>query len=269
MSAGDEVIDPLSEEGSAPGDDAVHGKLELRDVKFAYPARPEHDVYSGVSITFEAGQTVALVGPSGCGKSTVVSLVERFYDPREGGVYLDGQDLRSLRVSWLRSQIGMVGQEPTLFTGSILDNIKQGKPSASESEVHEAARMANAFDFVSAFPDGFDTQVGEKGIQLSGGQKQRIAIARAIIRDPKILILDEATSALDSTSERVVQEALDKLLAAKRRTTIVIAHRLSTVKNADKIVVLSDGAVVEEGTHEELVDKAGGHYASLIQSAMH
>ena len=129
--------------------------------------------------------------------------------------------------------------------------------------------MANAFDFVSAFPDGFDTQVGEKGIQLSGGQKQRIAIARAIIRDPKILILDEATSALDSTSERVVQEALDKLLAAKRRTTIVIAHRLSTVKNADKIVVLSDGAVVEEGTHEELVDKAGGHYASLIQSAMH
>ena len=269
MSAGAEVIDPLSEEGSEPGDDAVHGKLELRDVKFAYPARPEHDVYSGVSITFEAGQTVALVGPSGCGKSTVVSLVERFYDPREGGVYLDGQDLRSLRVSWLRSQIGMVGQEPTLFTGSILDNIKQGKPGASESEMHEAARMANAFDFVSAFPDGFDTQVGEKGIQLSGGQKQRIAIARAIIRDPKILILDEATSALDSTSERVVQEALDKLLAAKRRTTIVIAHRLSTVKNADKIVVLSDGAVVEEGTHEELVDKAGGHYASLIQSAMH
>ena len=206
---------------------------------------------------------MALVGPSGCGKSTVVSLVERFYDPREGGVYLDGQDLRSLRVSWLRSQIGMVGQEPTLFTGSILDNIKQGKPGASESEVHEAARMANAFDFVSAFPDGFDTQVGEKGIQLSGGQKQRIAIARAIIRDPKILILDEATSALDSTSERVVQEALDKLLAAKRRTTIVIAHRLSTVKNADKIVVLSDGAVVEEGTHDVLMGNKG-MYSTLV-----
>merc|ERR1711988_774782 len=169
----------ISEEGICP--ESIDGRLELRDVSFAYPARPEHNVYNGINLTIEAGQTVALVGPSGCGKSTVVSLVERFYDPREGGVYLDGQDLRSLRVSWLRSQIGMVGQEPTLFTGSILDNIKQGKPSASESEVHEAARMANAFDFVSAFPDGFDTQVGEKGIQLSGGQKQRIAIARAII----------------------------------------------------------------------------------------
>ena len=262
-------ISGLSEDGLIPSDDAVLGKLELRNVKFAYPARPEHDVYSGINISFEAGKTVALVGPSGCGKSTVVSLIERFYDPREGGVYLDGQDLRSLRVSWLRSQIGMVGQEPTLFTGSILDNIKQGKPGATIDDVHEAARMANAFDFVSAFPDGFDTQVGEKGIQLSGGQKQRIAIARAIIRDPKILVLDEATSALDSTSERVVQEALDKLLAAKRRTTIVIAHRLSTVKNADKIVVLSDGAVVEEGTHDDLITVSGGHYASLVESAMH
>ena len=262
-------VSGLSEDGLVPSDDAAHGKLELRDVKFAYPARPEHDVYSGVNISFEAGQTVALVGPSGCGKSTVVSLVERFYDPREGGVYLDGHDLRSLRVSWLRSQIGMVGQEPTLFTGSILDNIKQGKLDASTEDVHEAARMANAYDFVSAFPDGFNTQVGEKGIQLSGGQKQRIAIARAIIRDPKILILDEATSALDSTSERVVQEALDKLLAAKRRTTIVIAHRLSTVKNADKIVVLSDGAVVEEGTHDALIGISGGHYAALALSAMH
>ena len=212
MASQNEVIDSLSEDGLIPSDDAVLGKLELRNVKFAYPARPEHDVYSGINISFEAGKTVALVGPSGCGKSTVVSLIERFYDPREGGVYLDSQDLRSLRVSWLRSQIGMVGQEPTLFTGSILDNIKQGKPGATIDDVHEAARMANAFDFVGTFPDGFDTQVGEKGIQLSGGQKQRIAIARAIIRDPKILVLDEATSALDSTSERVVQEALDKLL---------------------------------------------------------
>merc|ERR1712146_807099 len=167
----------------------------------------------------------------------------------------------------LRSQIGMVGQEPTLFTGSIVDNIKPGKPGATMDDVYEAARMANAFDFVSAFPDGFDTQVGEKGIQLSGGQKQRIAIARAIIRDPKILILDEATSALDSTSERVVQEALDKLLAAKRRTTLVIAHRLSTIKNADKIVVLSDGAVVEEGTHDDLMAK-NSTYASLVESAL-
>lgn len=259
------TIDPLSDEGSCP--ESIDGRIELRDVTFAYPARPEHNVYSGLNLTIEAGQTVALVGPSGCGKSTVVSLVERFYDPSAGGVYLDGVDIRGLRVSWLRGQVGMVGQEPTLFTGSIFDNISQGKAGASQEDVESAARMANAYDFIQGFPEGFSTQVGEKGIQLSGGQKQRIAIARAIIRDPQVLILDEATSALDSTSERVVQEALDGLLAAKKRTTIVIAHRLSTIKNADKIVVLSDGAVVEEGTHDALIERKG-HYYDLINSSV-
>ena len=214
-------------------------------------------MYTGINLTVEAGQTVALVGPSGCGKSTVVSLVERFYDPSAGGVFLDGTDIRELRVSWLRGQVGMVGQEPTLFTGSIFENISQGKAGSDGGNAGGGGRRApaNAYDTITGFPEGFATRVGEKGIQLSGGQKQRIAIARAIIRDPQVLILDEA-EALDSTSERVVQAALDGLLAAKQRTAIVIAHRLS-IKNADKIVVLSDGAVVEEGTHDVLMDKKG------------
>mmetsp|Transcript_26470 Transcript_26470/g.70819 ORF Transcript_26470/g.70819 Transcript_26470/m.70819 type:complete len:321 (-) Transcript_26470:157-1119(-) len=246
----------------------VEGAIELRDLHFAYPQRPGAEIYAGLNLTIEPGQTVALVGPSGCGKSTVVQLCERFYDPKAGAVLLDGTDLKELKVSWLRQQIGLVSQEPTLFSGSIFDNIAAGKIGATAAEVESAAAQSNAHGFISTFKEGYQTEVGEKGVQLSGGQKQRIAIARAIVRDPSILILDEATSALDTASEKVVQAALDKLLLAKKRTTIIIAHRLSTIRNADKIVVLMDGKVVEQGTHDELMGHgAAGHYRDLINSA--
>jgi ATP-binding cassette subfamily B (MDR/TAP) protein 1 len=229
--------------------------------------RPDHMVYTKLNLTIEAGQTVALVGPSGCGKSTVVQLLERFYDPSEGAILVDGVDLRSLQLSWFRGQLGLVSQEPTLFSGSLFDNIGYGRPGATQREVEAAAKMANAHDFIVELADGYGTLLGEKGIQLSGGQKQRIAIARAIIRDPKILILDEATSALDNTSERIVQEALEALMRTTKRTTIIIAHRLSTIRNADKIVVFSEGVVVEEGTHDELLGKQDGHYARLVANS--
>ena len=189
----DSTIDPMSDNGDVP--DSISGKLEFENVTFAYPMRPEHVVYDALSITIEAGQTVALVGPSGCGKSTVVALLERFYDPSEGSVMLDGADIKTLRLSWVRQQMGLVSQEPVLFIGSIADNIAYGKEGCTVEEIESAARMANAHGFITAFPDGYATQVGEKGVQLSGGQKQRVAIARAIIRDPKILILDEGMCA--------------------------------------------------------------------------
>ena len=178
------LLSGLSDEGLAPAE--VHGTVTLQAVTFAYPMRPDHNVYQGLDLTIEAGSTVALVGPSGCGKSTAVQLIERFYDPDAGAVLLDGVDLKKLHVSWLRQQIGLVSQEPVLFSGSISDNIKYGKEGASQADVEAAARLANAHDFISAFADGYNTQVGEKGVQLSGGQKQRVAIARAIIRDPKV-----------------------------------------------------------------------------------
>ena len=259
------TISAMNEDGEVPRE--VKGTISLQNVCFSYPMRPDHQVYNNMNLTIEAGQTVALVGPSGCGKSTVVALIERFYDPSAGSVLLDGKDIKSLRLSWLRQQIGLVSQEPVLFIGSIADNIAYGKENATLEEIEAAARMANAHDFISAFPDAYNTQVGEKGVQLSGGQKQRVAIARAIVRDPKILILDEATSALDSASERVVQAALDNLLTLKKRTTIVIAHRLSTIKKADKIVVLSDGVVVEQGTHDELLLNTEGTYSALVKNS--
>ena len=255
-------IDPLSAEGVVPEAPAA-GRIEVRDVHFSYPSRREVAVYRDFQLTIEAGQTVALAGPSGCGKSTLVSLLERFYDVDSGCVLLDGADVRSLRLSWLRSQIGLVSQEPVLFAGSIGWNIGLGREGATQEEVEAAAAMANA-GFVSDFPAGYETQVGEKGQQLSGGQKQRIAIARAILRDPPILVLDEATSALDASSERVVQAALDSLLRSKRRTTVVIAHRLSTIRDADKIAVVSGGCVVEEGPHDELMMRDGGVYRALV-----
>jgi len=259
------AIDALSAEGAAPAARAA-GRIELRDVHFAYPSRRELPVYQGLNLTIEAGQTVALAGPSGCGKSTVVSLLERFYDTDGGAVLLDGVDVKNLNVRWLRAQIGLVSQEPVLFAGTVRFNIAMGREGATQKEVEAAATLSNAAGFVSSFPGQYETEVGEKGVQLSGGQKQRIAIARALVRDPAILVLDEATSALDAASERVVQAALDELLAARRRTTLVIAHRLSTIRNADKIAVLAQGAVIEEGTHEQLMARADGVYRGLVRS---
>ncbi|GMF28770.1 unnamed protein product [Phytophthora lilii] len=246
----------------------LHGKIELRNILFRYPTRPEVTVLRNYNLTIEAGQTVAFCGPSGGGKSTCVSLIERFYDPIDGQVLLDGVDTKELNLNWLRSQIGLVGQEPTLFIGTIADNISYGlAEQPSQQEIEEAAKMANAHGFITKFPDGYDTQVGMKGEQLSGGQKQRIAIARAILKNPNILLLDEATSALDSESEKVVQEALDKVVALKRRTTIIIAHRLSTIRKADKICVVSGGKIAEQGTHQELI-KQKGIYAKLVEHAV-
>jgi ATP-binding cassette subfamily B (MDR/TAP) protein 1 len=321
---------------------SLKGRIEIRNVQFSYPVRQDAEVFAGLTLTVEPGQTVALVGPSGSGKSTVIQLLERFYDPTapgisvvvEGekgeqstgrevpkgkkgelskgkelpalqmqggkgvftvkpapsltkqaaevpadetqsgasGIWLDGVDLRQLDPKWLRGQIGLVGQEPKLFFGSIADNIAMGKPGATRAEVEAAAKASNAYDFVVAMPEGFETQVGEGGGQLSGGQKQRVAIARAIIQNPKILLLDEATSALDNESEKVVQASLDRLLAQKdaQRTTIIVAHRLSTIRNCDVIFVLeTDWAqggvgskVVEKGTHDELM-ALNGKYTAL------
>jgi len=246
------AIDSLAETGTK--DVTVTGAIALEGVHFAYPSRPEHAIFTDFNLTVEAGTTVALVGQSGSGKSTTIQLVERFYDPAKGRVTLDGVDLKDLNVSWLRQQIGLVGQEPVLFSGTIAENIRNGKLDATDDEVEQAAKSANAYDFITdQFPDGFKCDVGEKGGQLSGGQKQRIAIARAILRDPAVLLLDEATSALDNESERIVQEALDNLLSKHQRTTIVIAHRLSTIEKANKIVVVEAGTVVEQGTHAELI----------------
>jgi ATP-binding cassette subfamily B (MDR/TAP) protein 1 len=208
-------------------------------------------------------QTVALVGESGSGKSTVISLIERFYDPDSGVILLDGKNLKSLKLSWLRQQVGLVGQEPVLFNDTIRANIAYGKEEVSEEEIIAAAEAANAHRFISTLSSGYDTSVGERGVQLSGGQKQRIAIARAIVRDPKVLLLDEATSALDAESEHTVQEALDRVMVG--RTTVVVAHRLSTITGADKIAVIKNGIVAEEGQHEQLLRAfPGGAYASLV-----
>ena len=210
------------------------------------------------SLNVEVGQTFALVGPSGCGKSTVIQLLLRFYDPDGGEVLLGGRDVRALNTRWLRKHIGVVSQEPVLFDTTIARNIMYGKEDATEEEMIQAAKDANAHNFISELPDGYNTLVGEAGTQLSGGQKQRIAIARALVRDPKILLLDEATSALDTESESIVQEALDR--ARTGRTTIVIAHRLSTIQNADVIASMKDGRVAEIGTHSELLGKKGLYY---------
>jgi len=256
-------IDIYSEGGKKL--DKLAGRVVFDDVHFAYPSRPEQPICQGYDLTVEPGTTVALVGASGSGKSTAVSLVERFYDPLQGKVTLDGHDLRELNVKWLRQQIGLVGQEPVLFSGTIEENIAYGKPGATREEIHNAARAANAYDFImSEFPNGFETDVGERGGQLSGGQKQRVAIARAMVKNPTILLLDEATSALDETSQRVVQEALDGLMKKHRRTTLVIAHRLSTIKDADKIAVVEAGRVIEEGSHDELMKRHDGKYHALV-----
>ncbi|CAN6238399.1 unnamed protein product [Urochloa humidicola] len=254
-------IDSESGDAGEELDGNVAGEVEFRNVGFCYPSRPECPVLASFSLRVPAGRTVALVGHSGSGKSTAIALLERFYDPSAGAVALDGVDIRRLRVKWLRAQMGLVSQEPAMFAMSVRENILFGEEDATEEEVVTAAKAANAHSFISQLPQGYDTQVGERGAQMSGGQKQRIAIARAILRSPKILLLDEATSALDTESERIVQEALD--VASKGRTTIVVAHRLSTIRNADSIAVVQSGAVQELGSHGELIAK-NGVYSSLV-----
>lgn len=264
-------IDSSDPGGLKPG--KVLGEITLEDVKFSYPSRPDVPIVKGLNITFAAGETAALVGASGSGKSTIISLIERFYDPLSGSVKLDGVDLRDLNIKWLRSQIGLVSQEPTLFSTTIRGNIAHGLINTpfehlSEEEkfklIKEACVKANADGFISKLPNGYDTMVGERGFLLSGGQKQRVAIARAIVSDPRILLLDEATSALDTQSEGVVQDALDK--AAAGRTTITIAHRLSTIKDADCIYVMGEGLVLEKGTHMELLADENSAYSRLVHA---
>lgn len=239
------------------------GSMEFRDVSFRYASRPEVQVLKEVSFRAKPGETVALVGPSGSGKSTIASLVLRFYDPDHGQILFDGRDARDYDLEALRTNMAMVPQDVLLFGGSIRENIEYGRPGASQHDIESAARNANAHDFIMSFPEGYDTVVGERGIKLSGGQRQRIAIARAVLKDPRILILDEATSSLDSESERLVQEALDKLM--KGRTSLVIAHRLSTIRNAHRIVVLDKGRITESGSHRELLEMEGGLYRNLLE----
>ncbi|CAM6050786.1 unnamed protein product [Sphagnum compactum] len=255
-------IDPLEKSGQTPK--LVRGEVELRHVGFAYPRRPTLPIFKDLNLTVQAGKTIALVGESGSGKSTVISLIERFYDPDNGVILLDGIDIKQFQVQWLRQQMGLVSQEPVLFNISIKENITYGRnDNVTETEVEAAAKASNAHKFITSLPDGLNTLVGEKGVQLSGGQKQRIAIARAIIKDPKLLLLDEATSALDAESEHVVQEALDRVM--QNRTTIVVAHRLSTIQNADVIAVVKNGAIVEQGTHRALLANKDGTYSSLVR----
>ena len=257
------VIDSSSDEGKKPS--SVDGEIIFNNVSFSYPTRQESLVFNGLSLTIKAGQTVALVGPSGSGKSTTVSLLERFYDPTSGAILLDGTDLKDLNVSWLRDQIGLVSQEPVLFARSIKENIAYGLPGATDEQIIAVSKAANAHDFISKFPQGYDTHVGDKGAQLSGGQKQRIAIARILLKNPKILLLDEATSALDSESEYAVQQALDDVVGSGNRTTIIIAHRLSTIRNADVIAVVKDGQIAEQGSHDPLI-AMNAEYAKLVQA---
>ncbi|XP_009280328.2 PREDICTED: ATP-binding cassette sub-family B member 5 [Aptenodytes forsteri] len=255
------LIDSSSKEGYKP--DKLIGEIEFRNIHFSYPSRPDVKILKGLNLKVQTGKTIALVGASGCGKSTTVQLLQRFYDPVQGEITLDGQDIRTLNVKWLRENIGIVSQEPVLFATTIAENIRYGREDISDAEIEQAAKEANAFDFISRLPDKFNTMVGERGAQLSGGQKQRIAIARALARNPKILLLDEATSALDTQSESIVQAALDKVRTG--RTTIVIAHRLSTIRTADTIAGFEKGVVVEQGTHSELMLQKGVYYSLVMQ----
>ncbi|MBA0805303.1 hypothetical protein Gohar_004827 [Gossypium harknessii] len=254
-------IDPSDESGTTL--ENVKGDIELSHVSFKYPLRPDIQIFQDLNLSIPAGKTVALVGESGSGKSTVISLLQRFYDPNSGRITIDGVEIQTLQLKWLRQQMGLVSQEPILFNETIRANIAYGKGgNATEAEILAASELANAHKFISSLQQGYDTLVGERGVQLSGGQKQRVAIARAIVKSPKILLLDEATSALDAESERVVQDALDKIMVD--RTTVVVAHRLSTIKNADMIAVVKNGVIVEKGKHDTLINIKDGFYASLV-----
>ncbi|XP_011338848.1 ATP-binding cassette sub-family B member 8, mitochondrial isoform X2 [Ooceraea biroi] len=250
---------PMMTGGDVITDVSLAGNIVFEDVRFSYPTRPDHVILKNFNLHVPAGSTVAIVGTSGNGKSTVAALLERFYDVDEGSITIDGRDIRSLNSSYLRGRVlGYINQEPTLFATSIMENIRYGRQDATDGEVIEAAKEANAHEFITKFPDGYETEVGERGTQLSGGQKQRVAIARALLKQPSVLILDEATSALDYESERVVQKAIEN--ATRGRTVLVIAHRLSTIKDADVIVVLRRGVIVEMGTHFDLIKRKGVYY---------
>lgn len=259
-----EIMDTKIEVDDEPGaidmPDKVRGEIEFKDVSFAYSDAREDYVLSHVNLKIESGENIALVGPSGAGKTTFCNLIPRFYDVTGGSVMVDGHDIREYKVRSLRTKIGMMQQDVYLFSDTVAGNIGYGKPGATREEIVEAARLAGADGFIRELPDGYDTYVGERGARLSGGQKQRISIARVFLKNPPILILDEATSALDNESEHYVQESLAEL--AKGRTTVAIAHRLSTVRNADRIIVLTENGIAEEGSHDELIKK-GGIYASM------
>uniref|UniRef100_A0A674I8Q2 ABC-type xenobiotic transporter n=1 Tax=Terrapene triunguis TaxID=2587831 RepID=A0A674I8Q2_9SAUR len=258
------LLDSSAKEGYRP--DKLKGDIEFKNIHFCYPSRPDVKILKGLNLKVQSGKTIALVGSSGCGKSTAIQLLQRFYDPVQGEITLDGRDIRTLNIKWLREHIGLVSQEPILFATTIAENICCGREGITDYEIEKAAKEANAFDFISRLPDKFNTMVGERGAQLSGGQKQRIAIARALARNPRILLLDEATSALDTQSESIVQAALDK--ARTGRTTIVIAHRLSTIRTADIIAGFHNGGVVEQGTHNELMTQKGVYSSLVMQQVM-
>lgn len=259
LNATDQVNDPVRPKACPL---PLKGDVRFEGVRFAYPSRPDRQALDAVTLTVKPGETVAFVGPSGAGKTTVMQMIQRFYDPQGGAIRLDGVDLREMLREDFRKQIAVVPQDPVIFSGSARDNIRFGRPGASDSEVEAAARAAAAHEFIEGLSEGYDTRLGERGVMLSGGQKQRVAIARAILRDAPILLLDEATSALDAESERAVQEAVERL--SQNRTTLIVAHRLATVKKADRIVVMQDGAVVAEGTHDALVAQ-NGLYARLAR----
>ncbi|MDX1652740.1 MAG: ABC transporter transmembrane domain-containing protein [Brumimicrobium sp.] len=240
---------------------AISGSVRFEGVSFSYPERPDMKVLEDLNFHVNKGEKIALVGASGAGKSTIASILLRFYSPQQGKYFIDDNPVEDISLEYLRESMALVPQEVILFSGTIKENIRFGKPEATEEEIFNAAKKANAYDFITSFPEGFSTEVGDRGIQLSGGQKQRIAIARAILKDPIILILDEATSALDTESEKLVQDALDNLM--ENRTSFIIAHRLSTIRKADKILVLDKGKIVEQGKHEELMTIPEGVYANL------
>ncbi|KAG7364778.1 efflux ABC transporter permease/ATP-binding protein [Nitzschia inconspicua] len=280
--AGDKVFELLDRSPPAPAtgsDDVLQARIQrtgdcpvsiqLENVHFAYPSRPNCPILKGINLNIEAGSTVALVGPSGCGKTSIVNLLQRYYDATAGVLAFDGTNIKEFGLKFLRQRIGIVTQEPVLFSGTVLSNISYGMPNATKEQAVEAAKKANAHDFIIAMPDGYETEVGERGLKLSGGQRQRVAISRAIIRHPSLLLLDEATSALDAESEEIVQRSIDSLLKDSAGiTTIVIAHRLQTVRNADVIACINDGKIVEMGSHDELLRLDGGYYQNMVSKSL-